>query len=175
MMLYTGDGGRIVVSDQTKKHLEAHQGILPLLPEAVSRICLPDGDELVREIQMGRIVGKDYCCETGQISRDTFTSFVWRPGRRGPSRVILIDTLQDTDLVSVVAKRVSDGEFSLITAFLGRLAPREPWDPWLDSFEEMESLVFWLSHALAVVEIPRGLFWASWDQVLLALRSAGAQ
>ncbi|MBI4088893.1 hypothetical protein HY415_02250 [Candidatus Kaiserbacteria bacterium] len=77
---------------------------------------------------------------------------------------------EETTKVAILASpsRQEAGTYVLVTAWVGTLARKEPWDPMIRSQEEyQECLRFWCSNALvwdpAVMSEP---FESSWDEVL---------
>ena len=85
------------------------------------------GDAAVAEVETAYALRGD---------RPGLTRSVRRPER--PSR-----------LLTVIAGPAGDEPCVLYTAFGGPCAPREPWDPSLDSAGRAESQEFWGQHALA--------------------------
>lgn len=73
-----------------------------------------------------------------------------RHGRRYASRLVRISSERfATRLVTVIAGPSKGEPCVLYTAYGGPLAPREPGDPAIESWEELiESRKFWAEHAL---------------------------
>lgn len=80
---------------------------------------------------------------------DEIVNYVVRPGRKWASRVVEWGRKERTLLVTVIAGPHGDRPCVLYTAYGGPLAPREPGDPAIASWDELEaSRRFWSEHAL---------------------------
>ncbi len=166
----TACGGTIVVPTKAEDHLRAHPEVGALLPEAIGLVVLPsDGAFLSTEVEMGRVVGRSGCVQTPPISPSDRSLFAQRVGRERASCVIM-GVGEETTKVAILASpsRQEAGTYVLVTAWVGTLARKEPWDPMIRSQEEyQECLRFWCSNALvwdpAVMSEP---FESSWDEVL---------
>ena len=166
----TGRGGSIHLTDSVKEHLEAHSGILDLIPEIASKVSLPtDGSRLACQTSLGRVVGQTSLINTKKIGLSESAWFAVRKNRMKASRVVPDAGPADTDLVSIVANPIENNSYELVTAWFGAMAPKEPWDPDLtddpSAFEE--SINFWcnnaLVHDLAVMDEP---FRSNWEKEL---------
>ena len=162
----TNCGGNIIITEKVKSHLEAHPGIIDLIPEIASRITLPtDGCRLASQISLGRIVGQSSLINTKKIGLSETAWFAVRKNRMKASRIVPDAGPADTDLVSIVANPVEKNSYELVTAWFGAMAPKEPWDPDLadDPAAYEESINFWCSHALvhdlAVMDEPFESTW----------------
>ncbi len=166
----TGCGGSIYLTEGVREHLEAHPGILDLIPEIASRVTLPtDGSRLASQISLGRVVGQSSLINTKKIGLSETAWFAVRKNRMKASRVVPDAGPADTDLVSIVANPIEKNSYELVTAWFGTMAPKEPWDPNLadDPAAYEESINFWCRHALvhdlAVMDEP---FRSNWEKVL---------
>ena len=148
----TGCGGSIHLTDSVKEHLEAHSGILGLIPVIASRVILPpiDGGRLTCQISLERVVGQSSLIDTQKIGLSETAWFAIRKNRMKASRVVPDAAPVDTEIVSIVANPVEKNTYELVTAWFGSFAPKEPWDPDLadDPSAYEESINFWCSHAL---------------------------
>ena len=163
-------GGSIILAEGVREHLEAHPGILDLIPEIASRVTLPtDGSRLASQISLGRVVGQSSLINTKKIGLSETAWFAVRKNRMKASRVVPDAGPADTDLVSIVANPVEKDSYELVTAWFGAMAPKEPWDPDLsnDPAAYEESINFWCSHALVhdltVMDEP---FESMWGKIL---------
>jgi hypothetical protein len=166
----TGCGGSIILTEGVREHLEAHPGILDLIPEIASRVTLStDGYRLASQISLGRVVGQSSLINTKKIGLSETAWFAVRKNRMKASRVVPDAGPADTDLVSIVANPVEKKSYELVTAWFGEFAPKELWDPNLtdDPSAYKESINFWCRHALvhdlAVMDEP---FRSNWEKVL---------
>lgn len=169
-MYRTKCGGMILVSTNTALHLQAHPEVFDLLTEAIGQIKLPnDGSRLAVEVDLGRILGRSGCVATPVITNQTRATFAKRVNRPFPSRVAIGAVGLEISHVVIIAKP-SDrpGVYDLITAYVGDLAPKEPWDPTLTTeVERAASLAFWTSHALVYDQTIMGPpIVSTWDAVL---------
>ena len=163
-------GGSIHLTDSVKEHLEAHPGILGLIPVIASRVILPiDGGRLTCQISLERVVGQSSLIETQKIGLSETGWFAIRKNRMKDSRVVPDAGPVDTEIVSIVADPVEKNTYELVTAWVGSFAPKEPWDPDLadDPSAYKASINFWCRHALvhdlAVMDEP---FRSTWEKVL---------
>jgi hypothetical protein len=147
----TGCSGSIILTEGVREHLEAHPGILDLIPEIASKVALPtDGCRLVSKISLGRVVGQSSLINTKKIGLSETAWFAVRKNRMKASRVVPDAGPADTDLVSIIANPIEKKSYELVTAWFGVMAPKEPWDPDLvdDPVAYEESINFWCGHAL---------------------------
>ena len=166
----TGCGGSIILTEGVSDHLEAHPGILDLIPEIASRVTLPtDSSRLDCQISLGRVVGQSSLINIKKIGLSEMTWFAIRKNRMKASRVVPDASPVDTDLASIVASPVGKDSYELVTAWFGPMAPKEPWDPDLadDPSAYEESINFWCRHALVYdPELMRKPFRSNWEKVL---------
>ena len=157
----------LIISASAQSHLDAHPDVRSLIAEAWSLADPPDAHvALPLQIDLGRIVGLSGAVATPLITVDTPALFALRTGRRRPSRVVsddIEDAQRATSLVSLIVRPLAGG-YSLISAWIGGLAPREPWDA-RSAEERAESLAWWCSHALvhdsATMAAPVESCWSS--------------
>jgi len=162
--------GTIFVNDETWKHLEAHPGILDLIPEIASKVSLPtDGSRLAFQTSLGRAVGQSSLIKTQKIGLSETAWFAVRKNRMKASRVVLDASPVDTDLVSIVANPVEKDSYELVTAWFGEFAPKELWDPNLtdDPSAYKASINFWCRHALVYdPEVMDEPFESTWEDIV---------
>ena len=133
------------VVDRYNSHL--HQSAVPLLPEALARIESKGRNFLIEQADFGQPIGESICVATGPGDEIVFAK---RPKRFGLTRFVKNRQAEPTSVVTLILK-TADGQpgFILVTAFVGPLAEKEPWDSTIRNAEERQrSLVFWNSHAL---------------------------
>lgn len=134
------------VVDRYNSHL--HESVMPLLPEAFARVESAGRKFLVCELDFGRVVGESNCVATGPGDEIVFAK---RPKRLGLTRFVKNRQAEPTSFAVVILK-TADGEpgaYALVTAFIGQLAEKEPWDKNIQNANERQrSLAFWNSHAL---------------------------
>jgi len=163
-------GGFIHLTTNVKEHLEAHAGILELIPEIASRVILPiDGSRLTCQISLERVVGQSSLIETRKIGLSEIAWFAIRKNRMKASRVVPDAAQVDTEIVSIVANPVEKNTYELVTAWFGSFAPKEPWDPDLadDTSAYEESINFWCSHALVHdPELMEQHFKSTWEDII---------
>ena len=163
-------GGSIHLTDSVKEHLEAHPGILGLIPVIASRVILPiDGGRLTCQISLERVVGQSSLIETQKIGLSETAWFAIRKNRMKASRIVPDVASVDTEIVSIVANPVEKNSYELVTAWFGAMAPKEPWDPDLtdDPSAYEESINFWCSHALVHdPELMEQHFKSTWKNII---------
>ena len=163
-------GGFMHLTTNVKKHLEAHAGILELIPEIASRVILPiDGGRLTCQISLERVVGQSSLIDTQKIGLSETAWFAIRKNRMKASRIVPDVASVDTEIVSIVANPVEKNTYELVTAWFGSFAPKEPWDPDMADNPSVyeESINFWCRHALvhdpAVMDAP---FESMWGKII---------
>ncbi|MEI8269811.1 MAG: hypothetical protein WCG45_00420 [bacterium] len=128
------------VRDRVDSHL--HQTAVALLPEALQKISANGRGFTIEEVKFDRIVGESDCVPTGPEDAIIFAK---RPNRWGLTRFVRNRQPEKSSSVVVILKKAEEGNFFiLITAFIGSIAPPEPWDRNATS----ESRNFWNTHAL---------------------------
>lgn len=148
----TACGGYLTISACVHSHLLAHPDVIAHLPEAASKLHLPsDGTKLECEVPMGRVIGRAGVVKTPLIQTHDRALFALRNNRKFPSRVSPPGAVGDesTTVVVIAKPRACQDEYELITAWVGALARKEPWDPHISTGEEFEGcLRFWSTTAL---------------------------
>ncbi len=165
-------GGKIIIGARAREHMLIHADVGAVLTEAISKLRLPrNGAFLETDVDLGCIVGKTTCLQTDPIDPTTVAYFAKRNGRQAPSRVLPGETpAADTSHVAIVARSLGEpGVYTLVTAWLGEKAKKEPWDKALTTdAERVECLNFWCRHALihepATME---PIFESSWSAVMV--------
>lgn len=147
MKLKSGEG----VTDRFNSHL--HPDAAHILPSVLAKIESMGRQFLVEEVQYNEPIGKTICIATRPGDDIVYAK---RPGRWGPSRFARNREPEECSSVVVILKKVEEnGNYVLITAFVGHLAEPEPWDTRAFSYKadpaeaERKSREFWNSHALA--------------------------
>lgn len=164
MELRASSGHVIVIPEETVEHLKAHPDVWDVLKEAVGLLVL-DGSFCAKDVDLGRVIGKSGCVPASKISVDEVTTFALRTNRTRPSRVVVADKV-DTSKVSIIAAPKDESTYTLFTAWIGELAPKEPGDAASEA-EREGSLAFWTSHALVWdAETCGEIFETTWEQVL---------
>lgn len=135
MELWSGE----LVVDRHQSHL--HQGVVSLLPEALTRIDSRGRLFLVEEVDFDRPIGQLICVVTGPGDEIVFAK---RPKRLGFSRFVVNRHTEESSKLTVVLRAGSSGEYVIVTAFVGPRAEPEPWD----GNATANSRAFWSSHAL---------------------------
>lgn len=138
--LFLGSGEE--VRDRVDSHVATHQSVHAILAEALKKIHAGGRGFIIEEVQMSRIVGESICVATRPGDEIVFAK---RPNRWGLTRFVRNRTPELSSSVVVILKKAQDDNFYiLITAFIGAMAPPEPWDRNATS----ESREFWNTHAL---------------------------
>lgn len=123
-------------------HLGDHPSVVPLVEEVLGKISSDERDVFVEEVDLGRVVGENIRIET--IDADEIV-YAIRPGRGGHTRFVKNRTPESCSSVVVILERLENGDYKVITAFIGTRCPAEPWNhPWSDK----TSLPYWRRHAL---------------------------
>ncbi len=169
----TADGRRLVPYDNAEQYFAAHPGALELLGAIAGEIRLPKGDRLEVQFDLGRPLGAASLVEVKPIGIDEETVFALRKGRDKPSHVIVLESEPPQISTFVVVGRpdrnLPEGDYRLMTAYVGVIAPREPWDKKTHSqhVTDDEALAFWSSHAIVWDPASMGeTFVSTWRKVL---------
>lgn len=167
----TACNGKINIPQAVKHHLGAHPDVVDHLHAAIGKLHLPIyREKFEREIDMGRLIGRAGVVNTAPIQSGDTALFALRANRRLPSRVANVGELgEKTSRIVVVARpNLVESHYDLITAWIGALAKKEPWDGSIAERREFqECLSFWSSTALVYDRAVMGpVFESSWEEVL---------
>lgn len=149
--IVTSNGMTFVLSNVA--HLEQHADVFPFLPEALELFSQQrsksDPPFVAHAVDLGRIVGETVCVPTAP-GDDVF--FAQREGRRWPTRFVRGKSPIPVSSIAIAVKRLGDMKhYRLLTAYIGRHAPREVGDLSLRRAtpeQRAESELFWSNHAL---------------------------
>ena len=157
----TASGAVVTPFENAAEYWARDETLVTLFEEVVAGLEIPEGvHNHAFEIDMGRPVGRATLLATPQVTIDELMgSFVKRPERRGPSRVIVVHDRAPaiSTSVVVVAQRYTwtddqrvyaPGEYMLKTAYVGQVTPNEPWNTRPGTPEREASLEFWCRHAI---------------------------
>jgi hypothetical protein len=173
--LVAASGEPLVITPAAVAHLEAHPTVWAVLEEAVAQVKLPaSGSTYAVEVDLGRPLERAGCVPVERIRLDTPATFARRANRAHPSRVVEGESTVWDSTVVIRAQRPQPGApFELGTAYIGKLAPLEPWDPALTTQAAFDAaLDFWSRHAL--VHDPRVMqsaFGSTWQAILRQAQS----
>lgn len=136
--------GLDVYVDMKSSHATTHFAHNPHLFEFVKRLIptISAYDEIVRlDKDMGEVVGSTDLVETSEGDEIVYAK---RPLRTQYSRFVKNREPQTTTWITVDLRRLENGEYSLYTAFVGKLTPSFPGGDFLPG----QSQEFWSHHAL---------------------------
>jgi hypothetical protein len=146
-----------------------------VLREAAARLSLPEVDrpcplgvDLRRPLQLASLL------PAPTIDLDTPGNFAVRLNRAHPSRVTdETPTVWDSTVVLWVKPSNGNSRVELASAFIGELAPLEPWAPQLPTRPEFQiALDFWCRNALVYdSQVMQPMFATTWRQVLREAQS----
>lgn len=141
---FTDNG--IKVFARNDNHSSVHPVAEEILKEALLHISTCE-DYVKETINFGRIIGKTTCVKVDNT--DTII-MARRKGRKGPTPLVLGRTAEDCSSLVVILRKCDDGDYILVTYFIGILSEREPWDPAIipGSAEHQRAITFWNTHAL---------------------------
>lgn len=145
--LLFGDDNVLVLS---KKHMQVHVDVYPLLEEAFSMFT-PTKDIIQKTvITFDRIIGATICVKTTTEDEIVYAT---RKGRKWKSRMVKNRTPTPSSEMTIVVKRCKNNIYRLLTAYVGGQSEREPDDTNIRSDEEYDRCVeFWNHHALLYIE-----------------------
>ena len=114
------------------------------LRQGLEKIELGEQKFSRHQVMFDYVIGKDRCVHTNP--GDTVVMYQ-RPGRIGETPMVMNRKSDDTKQLNVVVGYDDTIErFVVITAFMGMMAPQEPWDPHCE--DKAKSEEFWATHAL---------------------------
>lgn len=135
-----GSGETVV--DRPNSHLATHGTVLPFVGEALLRIQSSGQDFIAEEVDFGEPIGQTICLETHEGDDIVYAQ---RPNRTGLTRFVKDREPEPCSTVVACLKRAQEGGYVLLTAYIGRRTPAEPWDT---EWATEKSVPFWNSHAL---------------------------
>lgn len=136
----------VKIFDRNDGHNDVHPVSEDVLKEALLHISTCE-DYVKETIDFGRVIGKTACVPVDET--DTIV-MACRKGRKGPTPLVLGREAEDCTSLVVILKKCDDGDYILVTSFIGILSEREPWDPAIvhGSAEHQRAITFWKTHAL---------------------------
>lgn len=146
---------KIIISNKTRKHMEAHQGDFILGWEELIRKCEAEGklNNLCKQfeqikVEFSKPIGycnavsvdkNDEIIYAKRIERDTYTRFV-----KGKKPALI-----NSVIIILNRNRNNINEYYLVTMFPGEYSYKEPEDINISSKEELfECLDYWSKYAL---------------------------
>lgn len=126
------------VFDRNNSHL--HSNIIGILSEIIDSVECHGDDFVEQEVTFDRVIGENILVKTDAGDEIVFAR---RQGRKWHTRFVLDRQPEECQTVTVALKRVESG-YIIITAFVGRKAPPEPWAENVNA----SSMGFWNAHAL---------------------------
>ena len=130
-----------------------HADMVQWIAAALSHVESLDRQYIREEVDFTIVIGKTTCVSSNPSDEIVYAKKV---GRLGYSRFVKNRGPEATTKASVILKATSDGysDYVIIAAFLGTIAPPEPWDEKAFSKEgspetsKAEAVEFLSSHAL---------------------------
>lgn len=165
-------GTKIEVTERRAEHLQAHPELAGILPQVLLKLDVQNKPFMEIEVEMGKAVGFQNRVPTPFTLPTEQMTFAHRVGRNGPSHVVEDTAPRElTSTVTVILKRVNPKHFHFITAWVGTLAKKEPWDPSVTTPEDRKvSLNYWCKNALIYDPNVMGpVYQSTWKEELLKL------
>ena len=143
----TKDGAEVY--DRTDSHLHREGGLTPELLSATLNAIDTEGRNFLKEqVNFDRPVGEMTCVEVGPEDE---IMMAYRKNRSGLTPIVKNREAIPCSTVTVVLRKSSgdNNSYTLITGYIGKGSPREPWDPNIGSAEERgKAQDFWQTHAI---------------------------
>ena len=144
----TRDGSNIY--EYGESHFHEESGLdYDILEKAIGVIDSKGRETIKEQVNFDRPLGLNMCVDVGE---DDKIVMVYRKGRLGKTPMVRGRTPKECNSVIVIAKKkneMSNSDYQLLTAYVGELAEKEPWDPTIeDESERKRCEEFWNSHAL---------------------------
>lgn len=144
----TRDG--YLVYDRVDSHLHEEGGLTrKIIQEALSYMYANNANFKVKTVCFKKQIGFNHCVS---VEEDDDVVMVYRKGRQGPTPMVKNRKAEPSKEVTLILKKETslENHYTLITAFIGPEASKEPWDKSLreGSKEKERSIAFWKTHAL---------------------------
>jgi hypothetical protein len=158
----SGNGTRILITQETVDHMKAHPIELNLLKQAFLGLEIDNGKWFVGTTDLGRIVGKSMCLETEPIDIDQQVLFGFRHNRKTATRCIRGEGI-DTSCITVVLRKGRYQDYFMVSAWAGSKAMPEP-----THITQKDRIEYWSTHALVYEEnnFDGEPFFSTWREVL---------
>jgi hypothetical protein len=126
--------GQVVIDREDGSHLATHPVPEATLAEALALVDAGGRGFIVEEVKFDRVIGLSSCVSTGtgdviryatRVNRSFASRFVVERSEVECRSVVLILALKKEEGVDVLS---GEAKYVLITAYVGELAPPEPWD-----------------------------------------------
>lgn len=130
------------VMDRPNSHLATHGTVLPFVGEALGQMQSGGQDFIAEEVDFGESIGQTICVETREGDDIVYAQ---RPNRAGLTRFVKGREPESCSTVVVCLKRARESGYILLTAYIGKRTPAEPWDK---EWATEKSVPFWNTHAL---------------------------
>jgi hypothetical protein len=140
----TRDGKRVYIDPQDSHvatHLVDTPQLAELAGEVVASLEVGERDSLYLEQDMGRIVGVSDLVATNPSDSIIYAK---RPNRDNYTRFVQERQPQATSYVTIILRQLTDTEYELWSAWIGRVVPGFPGD----EHETPDSRPSWQQHAL---------------------------
>lgn len=140
------------VYDRVDSHFHEEGGLTwAMMKEAISHISIVSDEKKAYSYSFDETIGKVTCVEVDPEIDDIV--YVYRLNRDGMTPMVKNKEPQDCDTLIVVIGQ-KNGYYTVATAYIGKIAPREPWDKDLINNPQLkkESEDFWSCHALVYDE-----------------------
>lgn len=148
ILLAVSKNGVNVYEEAVNAHMAAHTSVKKEhIVEAISSIDI-EGTFVFKAVDLGRNIGKNNCVT---VKTDDMVKKMIRKNRSASTPIVFGKKAEDTSyiVIGICCNAETDNEYVLFTAFYGIVVPREPWDKYISSKEELaESKEFWATHAL---------------------------
>jgi hypothetical protein len=162
MEIFSRNYWKIIVTQDTLEHMEAHSDALVHLRECIKGMIITN--KVVQTHDMGRIIGMTGNTVTDPITIDTPTLFACRKNRPRPSRVVIdVEPMPTSGMTLILRPSKRPKTHFLISAWPGDPAQPEP-----TNIRKKADLEYWCNHALIWNEefyknVP---FTSTWREVL---------
>lgn len=139
------------VYDREDSHLHSEGGLTPeILASAISVIDTNGEDFIKEQVDFNQPIGESTCVEVGPEDEIVM---VYRKGRSGQTPMVKNRKPDPCNSLTVILKKdhsaETDGDYQMITAYVGASSTKEPWDPNIQNEADREICEkFWDSHAL---------------------------
>lgn len=132
-------------------HFHQHSDVICHLSEAFKKALpelelVPIGETYKTVVDLGRVIGHTACVA---LTGNEEIFYAQRKGRKTLTKFVKGIDAPECSTISFVLHKSGENKYRLITAYIGKVAEKEPLDPKIENQEEFNiAKTFWDNHAL---------------------------
>lgn len=132
-------------------HFHQHSDVINHLREALKKVeeelkTVPIGETYKTVVDLCRVIGHTACVS---LTGNEEIFYAQRKGRKTLTKFVKGVEAPECSTISFVLHKSGENKYRLITAYIGKVAEKEPLDPKIANAEEFKiAKTFWDTHAL---------------------------